>query len=101
VSNLDQGLVRFGTCSKSDWKKHFYISHYSLTQVRDTSKWSKAKIKGIKLSVQRHLRFYDWTLCAPYREQKLQVGSTYSTLTYCNTCLKFCFPIEYYTLILQ
>jgi hypothetical protein len=52
--------------------------------MRHTSKWSKAKIKGIKLSFQRHLRFYDRTLFTLYKEQKLQIGPTYPTLLYCK-----------------
>ena len=77
MSDLDQEVVRFGTSSsKSDRKKRFYIFRYNSTQMRDTLKWSEAKIKGIKLFFQRHLRFYDRTLFAPYREQKLQTGPT-------------------------
>ena len=49
VSDLDQGIVRFGINNlKSDRKKRFYIFHYSSTQVRDTSKQFEVKMKGIK-----------------------------------------------------
>ena len=83
MSDLDQGVVRFGTSSsKSDRKKRFYIFRYSSTQMRDMSKWSEAKMKEIKLSFQWHLQFYDRTLLAPYREQKLQLGPIYPTLPY-------------------
>ena len=39
-------------------------------------------MKEIKLSFQWHLQFYDRTLFAPYREQKLQLGPIYPTLPY-------------------
>jgi hypothetical protein len=78
VFDLDQGMIQFGiTGSKSDWKKRFYILHCSSTQVRNTLKWSKAKMKEIKLSFQRHLQLYDRNLFVPYRKQKLQIGPIY------------------------
>ena len=77
------GYVRFGiSSSKSDQKKRFYIFRYSSTQMRDTLKWSEAKMKEIKLSFQWQLQFYDQTLLAPHREQKLQLGPIYPTLSY-------------------